>query len=376
MAEGKQRLHYIDWIRIIAFSLLIFLHCMVPFTEIPWEIRNNDRSNALTAFTFWLHQWRLPLLFFVSGMGIRFSLTSRSLAAFYGERAKRLLIPLLFSMFFLIPLQPYFEFLQKGKIQPGYWAFYKKVWDFQVYPDGPLTWSHMWFVVYLIAFIILLFPFFALFKINALKLFFTKIATRVAKPIFMALMVIPVILIFYALYLEYPENGSLTEDWFAFSFFLLFLIYGFFAGASGNFWHYCEKYRIAAGITALAAMLFLFTRYWHPMPEFSEKNNSFAVYSLVNCIHISSIIIFTCGMARKHLNFSNPALVYLNKAVYPYYIIHQTIIVAIGYYLVQMPWPVWVKLPTLIITSTILILGIYHFIIRRTAVTRFLFGMK
>jgi glucans biosynthesis protein C len=63
MRALQPRLYYIDWIRIIAFSLLILLHGMVPFTIIPWEINNSERSEGLTRIVFWLHQWRLPLLF-------------------------------------------------------------------------------------------------------------------------------------------------------------------------------------------------------------------------------------------------------------------------------------------------------------------------
>jgi hypothetical protein len=141
----------------------------MPFVIFGWEIKNAEHSEGLSRFIWWLHQWRLPLLFFISGVGTHFSLSKRSVLSFTGERVVRLFIPLLFAMLFTIPLQVYFEWLQEGKISGSYFNFYPQVWDFIPYPDGALTWSHMWFVVYLFVFCLLLIPVFALFKIKALK---------------------------------------------------------------------------------------------------------------------------------------------------------------------------------------------------------------
>jgi len=124
------RKHYIDWIRVIAFFLLILFHCAMPFVIFGWEIKNTDTSYGLSRLIWWLHQWRLPLLFFISGVGIHFSLQRRTVIEFVGERFVRLFIPLLFAMFFTIPLQVYFERLQKGEINISYPGFYPTVWNF------------------------------------------------------------------------------------------------------------------------------------------------------------------------------------------------------------------------------------------------------
>jgi peptidoglycan/LPS O-acetylase OafA/YrhL len=356
--------------------LLILLHGMVPFTAIPWEINNAERSELLTRIVFWLHQWRLPLLFFVSGLGINLSMKSRTLASFYGERFRRLFVPLLFAMFFLIPIQPYFEFLQKGKISSGYWQFYQQVWELKIYPDGPLTWSHMWFVVYLIAFILVLFPFFLLGKqkwfIDKRK----KLDQSFGSPLMLSLAVIPIIGIIYGLSLEYPENGSLTEDWFAFTMFITMLVYGYLVGASHAFWNQVATYKWITGGIALISGLILFFVYWTPMPSFTVKDNRFTMYCVFNGIHIWSMILFWCGMAKHYLDKPSPILRYLNEAVYPYFIIHQTIIVAIGYYIVQWQMPLIIKCILLISLSILMIMATYHLVIRKTKLTRFLFGMK
>jgi glucans biosynthesis protein C len=376
MRAIQPRLYYIDWIRIIAFSLLILLHGMVPFTAIPWEINNGERSELLTRIVFWLHQWRLPLLFFVSGLGINLSMKSRTLASFYGERFRRLFVPLLFAMFFLIPIQPYFEFLQKGKISAGYWQFYQQVWELKVYPDGPLTWSHMWFVVYLIAFILVLFPFFLLGKQKWVMEKRKQVEHLLGNPLLFVLAAVPIIGIIYQLSLEYPENGSLTEDWFAFTLFITMLVYGYLVGASHAFWNQAATYKWITGGIALISGLILFSFYWKPMPSFTVKDNRFTMYCVFNGIHIWSMILFWCGMAKHYLDKPSPILRYLNEAVYPYFIIHQTIIVAIGYYIVQWQMPLIIKCILLISLSVLMIIATYHLVIRKTKLTRFLFGMK
>src|ERR1700712_3041043 len=94
----SERKYYIDWIRILAFFMLIFFHCAMPFITFDWEVKNAETSVPLTRLLYWLHQWRLPLLFFISGVGISFSLNRRSVMAFAGERFVRLFIPLLFAI--------------------------------------------------------------------------------------------------------------------------------------------------------------------------------------------------------------------------------------------------------------------------------------
>ncbi len=86
-----KRLHYIDWLRVLAFLTLILFHCAVPFVEhYTWEINNEDTSPWITRIIWWTHQWRLPLLFFIAGVGVCFSLRRRSVLTFFEERTLRL----------------------------------------------------------------------------------------------------------------------------------------------------------------------------------------------------------------------------------------------------------------------------------------------
>ncbi len=376
MSTPAERRHYIDWIRVLAFFLLIFFHCAMPFVSFGWEIKNKETSAGLSRLIWWLHQWRLPLLFFISGAGIHYSLQKRPVWKFAGERIIRLLIPLLFAMFFTIPLQVYFERLQTGKFSGSYASFYPSVWDAIPYPEGTLTWSHMWFVVYLFVFCILLLPVFALFKIRALQQLKASAANLISHPLALLLPVLPFLFYYPKLYLQYPEQQSLLDDWFLFVSSLTFLCYGYWLGGSHLFWERCERYRFHFMGVALITGIFLMSRYWWNMQLPRKADGSLYRFGAANSLMIWCMILSLCGWAKKHLNFSNRFLQYCNQAVYPFYILHQTVIVGMGYYVVQTSAGIPLKLTVLIVLCFASVGLLYHWLIRPFMLTRILFGLK
>jgi glucans biosynthesis protein C len=376
MEPLAERQYYLDWIRVIAFMVLIFFHCSMPFVSFGWEIKNSEHSLFLDRLIIWLHQWRLPLLFFISGVGVNYSLRRRSVGSFFGERVIRLFIPLLFAMFFLTPIQVYYEWLQEGKITMSYWNFYPSVYEMIPYPEGTLTWSHMWFVVYLFVFTILLLPVFAIFKVKAIQKLKGKLKTAFTYPITSLLLVAPFVYYYFTLYLRWPEQGSLLDDWFVFNSSITFYFLGFFLGDLSSFWETCEKYRSLFLIIASTCAIILFVKFYWNVALPKQQDIDLYIYGLVDALQIWSIILTVIGFARKYLNFSNRYLTYLTAAVYPFYILHQTVIVAAGFYVTQWNFPILVKLIILLIFCFASIFALYHFIIRPFIVPRVLFGLK
>jgi len=376
MNQLTERRHYIDWVRVLAFFLLIFFHCAMPFVTYGWEVKNKETSVGLSRLIWWLHQWRLPLLFFISGVGIHFSLKKRSVLLFAGERFVRLFIPLVFAMLFTIPLQVYFEKLQEGKITGSYADFYPSVWNFVPYPEGSLTWSHMWFVVYLFVFTFLLLPVFGIFKIKVMGSLKEKLANLLSHPIGLFLLVLPFTYYFFTLYLKYPEQGSLVDDWFVFIFSITLVFYGYFLGGSDQFWKACEKLRYYFLGIAVVCIVILFYKFWWNSHLPKAQNSGLYLFGILNALHIWLLILAILGFAKKHLNFTNRFLIYANQAVYPFYILHQTLIVSFGYYVVQWPLPIFIKLLILIILCFTTLVLLYKYLIRPFIVTRILYGLK
>jgi hypothetical protein len=85
-------------------------------------------------------------------------------------------------------------------------------------------------------------------------------------------------------------------------------------------------------------------------------------------------MVFGFGMQR--LNFNTHFLKYANEAVLPFYILHQTVIVTLGYFIVRWPIPDWLKFFTILLGSFGVVMVLYEYLVRRINILRFLFGMK
>ena len=122
------------------------------------------------------------------------------------------------------------------------------------------------------------------------------------------------------------------------------------------------------------AGLYLFVHY----PIFPIKNDDLAFFVEEIIIRIDAFSLISCigGYAKHYLNHSNKFLVYANEAVYPFYILHQTILLIIGFYIVNLSWAWEIKLLILMIGTFLGSLLIYHFLIRPFNLMRVLFGVK
>src|SRR3954463_7108306 len=101
------RRYDIDWLRVIAIGLLLIYHVAIGFQR--WGIMIGFIANEKAWDSLWipmamLNIWRIPLLFFVSGMGVYFALQNRNLKQLLAERAGRILIPYVFGMFAIFPV--------------------------------------------------------------------------------------------------------------------------------------------------------------------------------------------------------------------------------------------------------------------------------
>ncbi len=82
------------------------------------------------------------------------------------------------------------------------------------------------------------------------------------------------------------------------------------------------------------------------------------------------------GYGRKYLNRPHPILSYANRGIYPFYILHQTILIIIGYYVIQVEESILAKYLFVSTITLFLCVAIYEYLIRPFAVMRFLFGVK
>ncbi len=368
---GRDREYGLDWLRVFAFGVLIFYHSGMAFVSWDWHIKNGETSRALEFVMLFFNRWRLPLLFFISGAGVCFSLRRRNWRYFAGERLRRLLIPLVFAMFVVVPPQIYFEHLHRGRHYASYGEFYRTVFQFVPYPEGSFSWHHLWFVAYILVFSLVGIPAFAFLKGSSGRRFVSWMASQFERyPFTLYLISVPSLLVALSLGPHWPTTHNLVADWANLIGSFVTFLWGFVIASERRLLDLIQRRRREF----LCVALVLFGLFY------GTRGTSWPAWGHIAMELVSTYLGMACifalvGYARNAIRDSGPWLTYANQAVYPFYIVHQTITVALVYYVVQWNWGVG---PKLAVTMLGTFAGSWcaFELFRRSRPTRALFGIK
>ena len=363
----------LDWLRIAAFGLLIFYHVGMFYVTWGFHVKSAHASSVVEPLMLLSNPWRLTLLFVISGCATRFMLDKMSTGRFLGSRTVRLLVPLVFCMFVIVPPQTYMEIIEKLGFTGSYGDFFGKYatasggWGI-VTP----TWNHLWFVAYLFVYTLL---------IAAIGPLMKRIPACAVRWLASGL---PVIVIPFAwllltrLTLEpiFDETHALFDDWYAHALYFPAFLFGYAIAKHEAFFETCQRIRwpmLAIALAAWAALQFGRVA----MGSFIQSDEAMITLIGVSLRELQAwtMILALFGFARKHLRHDNAARRYLTDAIFPFYIIHQTTIVVAGHYLNQLGWPVWIEAPVLI-ALTVASCWLGYEIVRRIGFLRPLFGLK
>ena len=367
------RRYDIDALRVIVFGLLIFYHVGMFF--VPWDfhIKNSSTCIWLAYPMIFINQWRLPLLFVISGMGTFFNFSKRSGGGFAKERFVRLFIPLVVGILFIVPPQVYFERLDAGQFTGSYFGFWPSKAFIGVYPEGNFSWHHLWFLPYLLLFSHALIPAFHYLLKHPQAWIIRK--TKILATRKFGLFVLAIPLIFWYVFLKprFPSTHGLVDDWFNIINYCTLFFYGFLLMILKDaLWENLTKNRrlyLITGIVSITLMLFL----WSGIGHFPGKGE---ISDTVQAINAWSWILVTISYAATHLNKPSRKLSYANEAVYPFYILHQTVIIALGYYLKNVDICLFSKFSIMVAGTFGISWLMYEFGIRHYDWIRPLFGMK
>lgn len=362
------RRYDIDWLRIIAFGFLIFYHIGMFYVTWDWHVKSPFVSHALEPLMRLVAPWRLPLLFFISGVALKFVMDKLPARRLLPQRLARLGIPILFGFFVFVTPQAYYELLAKGEIGPDYLAFWWQYLDFDFeFSIITPTYNHLWYVVYILLYTLLLAPLRPV--LEWLRRPFDRLyAGRTGVPLLL-LPVVPFVAYDALLSDAFPVTDAIVDDWFNHANSLTMLVFGYLAGKSPPFWQAIDRARhqalalaLTLGAVRLAASL--------STPAIGLWEG---VQSLVRIAYCWATIAALLGYAQRHLNRTSPALRYLSEAVFPYYILHQTLIVCLGVWAAGLP--LWAE-ASVIVLGTIAGCAIGYEVVRRVAVLRPLFGLS
>ena len=363
----SKRRHDIDWVRVLAFDLLIIFHIGMFFNTWDSQVKNNITLNWLAYPMQFSSLWRLPLLFVVSGMGTRFALSYRTGGQYIKERFIRLFIPLLVGMLVIVPPQVYVERLADGDFSGSFWAFYPHFFE-PVYPKGNLSWHHLWFLPYLLFMSIVATPLFLKLRRDN-NVFSQWLRHRLTQsPYYLYLFTIPLLIVEATMEPIFPITRALLGDWYALVFYFLLFVSGFVLMTIGQaFWKAIDKIK---GIALLAGFV-SFQIFWWLLTTLDNH----VLIPVFKIMMMWSIILAIFGYSAKYLNKASRILEYRNEAVYPFYIIHYMIIVLMGFWLMNDPMPIFLKF-VIMVVGTFGGSWMFFEIVKRVWFLRLLFGLK
>ncbi len=347
--ESTNRRHDIDWLRVIAIGLLLIYHIAIIFQ--PWAmfiafIRSDELWEGLWKPMTMLNVWRIPILFYVSGMGLYFAMRKRNWLQLIVERSKRILVPFVFGIIAITPLHIFV--FQK---------YYKLALDY--YPHL----GHLWFLGNIFCYVLLLLPVFLCLKKHGDSTF-KKWLTKLFNTPF-GLLLVNIFFAVEVIILQPKPFAVYAETWHGFFIGLLAFFFGFlFMYVGKPFWQNVVKWRwLYVGI---AAILFTirFVMYATEGPGYLTVVES-------NCW-----IFAVFGFCHKYLNKPSKTLSYLSKAAYPVYIVHMLVLYLAALFILPYQLPAYLSFIMITVLTFVGCFIMYELLIKRIPFIKPLFGLK
>ncbi|MCX2718645.1 acyltransferase family protein [Lentiprolixibacter aurantiacus] len=378
---SNKRLYYLDWLRVLAFGLLFVFHSWRPFDHLEWHIKNEEQHTVFDALTMFTHGWRMHVIFLVSGAGTYFAMRSRK-GKFIADRVKRLIVPFLFGIVILIPPQRFYEWKMFQNFDGGFLDFLNRYPIEQLDANmgaSLLLWfghlgTHLWYLPYLFFMTILCIPLFT--RIQQGKIKFNGIKGTLSAPFGVFILVIPMLA---SRLLLKPVFEGYT-DWGDFFIYLWPFVYGFIFMAESEFIDIIKSRRhllLIVGI--LSSIIFMYLGATsdqmvqaYTSPEFDLLH---VLTSTLAVLIALSWTLFFLGLFATKLDCKHSLLRPANISILPVYILHQTLIIVIGYYIILTDLNLFIKFGIIAFTAIPASILLYQ-LIRTNNITRFVFGLK
>jgi len=383
--ESGTRLHYLDWLRVLALLGVFVFHTVRPFDFIDFHINNAELSLSATYFIVFIYPWGMPLFFMISGASTFFALKRRSIRQYSVERVQRLLIPFIIGSILLTPIQAYYEmihkrmysgtflnFLSGGTILEFYFSRLRTGFNPRIF--GAVGY-HLWFLGFLFSFSLFATPIFRwLNGENGSRL--VEILVRlVSRRGGIFLWVVPLALTQIAINPFFPDQ----QDWAFFLYYFLFFVYGYmlfldqrFLRALKKDWWLILVLSLISSVLILSSVSASFIDPVLAPLSMVDLLIKWGVFSINSWFWIISLLLF--GM--RYLDFDNNLLKYGKQAIMPFFLIHHPVIIFLAFYVVQWDTSMVIKLLSVIGGSFIITSGIFELLVKRINILGNLLGVK
>lgn len=359
------RRYDIDWLRVIAVLLLIPFHTMHIFILKPYSVVYIKNSTGISCFeliTNFIYEFHMPLLFILAGASAYLALRIRSVNQFIQERFKRLFIPAITGILFLIPPMTYIYMISKGN-NLSIFTHFKQF--FTGNPGdlsgltGAFTPAHLWFIIFLFVFSLVWVPLFTI--LNKHSALLIKLSNFLTNRFLLLLFIIPITL---------AASTNILDDKNPLVYFLIFFL-GYMLVTNEDYQKAINRDKAAYLIIGIIFEIILQCY----LNNFPSGSLIWIFYELMRNANRLIWVFVILGFGNKFFNRPSKKLSYLSKSSFPIYIIHLPINTFVGYFIVKINIGSSLKFFLIVLLTTLVSFAVYE-VIRRIDLLCFLLGIK
>jgi glucan biosynthesis protein C len=367
--KAATRVSYLDWLRVVGILVVFVYHSSRFFNVEEWNVKNPVWYPWVEVWNRFATAWMMPLMFVISGASLFYALGKGGGAGkFVKDKVLRLLVPVVVCDLTHASLQMYLERLTHGQFSGTYFQYLPQ------YFSSDLVWHgmHLWYLLVLFLASIILYPLLRWLRGRGRGML-SKIGDLLARPGAAYALALPVIVL--VVLLDYSNAVMTGSAGWAYIIYLWLVLAGFLVVSDERVQASIQRLRwlsLALGLASIVSSLFLLGM--GALPPFGTWR--YALGWGTRALSAWCCVLAILGFGRKYLVRSTPFLTYANEAVLPFYIFHQTVLLAVGYFVVQWAIPSALRWVIVLVASFAIIMVLYEFLVRRYNVMRFLFGMK
>ncbi len=370
------RRYDLDWMRVCAILAVFVFHSSRFFDNDYWHVKNPTTYFAVQVWITFLGNWLMPFIFVISGAALYYALGSGGVVKFVNDKIRRLGVPLVIGIFTASVLMVYLERASHQEFTGSFFDFIPHYFDgWYGFGDGNFAWMglHLWYLLVLFIYSLLFYPMFR-WLMGAGKGVLQRLGDLLAVPGVVYLLGLPVAYLLITLDPR-AELGQRNFGGWPLPDYMFFFIYGFILISHEGLQKRIQQVRwisLIAAISCIAALLIVWASQGDPAYGSGRWAQVFGIYGMSSWCWILAFI----GFGARHLTGGKPILAYASEAVLPFYVLHQTVLLTIGYFVVTWPIPDLLKWVVIAAASFVAIVLTYELLVRRFNLMRILFGMK
>jgi glucan biosynthesis protein C len=394
----SERWYWLDWLRVLAMGTIFLFHSSRPFAPPPWHVMNSTMDLGFTLFDAFISGWIMPLFFVISGIAVYSSLTKRTASQFARDRFVRLMIPFLFvGLLVVLPVNVYYDVIFHGLFAGGFLTFYIGPYFTKFFPFS-LNFSptyfadsnqgiYLWYLFWLFVFSLVTFHFFKWIAKEGSCGKMSKLHAALNRRGGILLLAVPLIIVNIVAVSPFFVFPSGYGGWKLPAYLVLFIA-AYVMTSNPRFEESIQKSRVPAlwlGILTSFIIIALVAANPTATTSTTATTATTSAQSAADLFYVLESTVWALngwcwvtaiiGFGRKYLSFNHKYLKVSNELVLPFYVLHQSVIVAVAFYVVGLNLIVFEKYLLIVLLAFPIIVALLY-PVSKVNVLRFLFGMR